>query len=464
MGSYGQHTDETARAMAGVVARPGTRVPGPDLPVVLGCRDAVAAAVAGTYRHLTHANPGYPATLSGLETDPVNVLGGLLARQPRVGASEYSPTELADHTSDNPVTLRWQQAARAATLASHEAGAAGVVWHRDTGAAWKGVADLAALAQALPVADRDLAEAAEAAGWAEHGRTLRAAAGSGIAVAGARVEALARSEPVSARADEATRRPSSLTPAPVRDLSGLGQAQRQAAAQLRAAAPPPSLHVVTAVATGQARATVAAADMLGRNPDYHGVAAALRDRADNLTGLAAARTRISSIYPGRGDVRAAQQTGEVMRTLETARARGGAGDTERSAPHLLAFASAGSEVVTALDDTVSAAASRGDYVVPGEGLTTAWARIEAANPPPLLTAAHNAADGEQRVTRAVDAAYERTASSTAAARPTASRAAAELTRTLASRQARTGQPRPASPLAPPGAAPPGPAPREERDR
>lgn len=461
--TYGEHTEELARVMAGIVARPEARVPHTDLPTVLNCRDAVTSTVAATYRRLTHANPHYPATLSGLETNPVDVLGGLLTRQPRVGSGEHSPTEREDHVSGNPVTRRWQHAARAATLAAHHADTAGLVWRRDPDTAWKGVADLAALAQALPTADRDLAHAAAAAEWTEHAHTLRAAASSGIATAAPAVEALARSGPVSARADQATAAPATLSPAPVRTLAGLTDAEHKVAAQLRVASPAPSLHVVTAVATGQARASAAAADMLARHPEHHSVAAALRDRADNFTEIAAARTRVSSIHPGRGDVRAAHQAGEIMRTL-TSRASPGQQDTEQAVPHLLAFASAGSDVVAALDDAVAGATARGDYVVPSEGLHTVWDRATAGARPPLLAATQGAAARESTINRTVNAAYDQIAASTATTRPTASRATADLTRALATRQVHTASGRPASPLSPPGAGPHSLGPRKERDR
>lgn len=459
--TYGQHTEELARLMAGIVARPEARVPAADLPVVLDCRDAVTSTVAATYRRLTHANPHYPATLSGLETNPVDVLGGLLAHYPQVGSGEHSPTERADQASAHPMTRRWQHAARAATLAAHRAETAGLVWRRDPEAAWRGVADLAALAQALPAADRDLAAAA--AEWTDRAHALRGAASSGIATAAPAVEALARSGPLSTRADQATAPPATLSPTPVRTLADLAGAEHKIAAQLRAASPAPSLHVVTAVATGQARSSAAAADMLARDPKHHSVAAALRDRADNFTEIAAARTQISSIHPGRGDVRAAHQAGEIMRTL-AARASGGQQDTEQTAPHLLAFARAGSDVVTALDDAVAGATARGDYVVPSEGLHRVWDRARADTRPPLLAATHNAADCETTTSRTVNAAYDQITASTATTRPAASRATAELTRALATRQAHTAPDRPASPLSPPGATPHNPGPRKERDR
>lgn len=457
--TYGEHTQELARLMAGIVARPEARIPDTDLPTVLDCRDVVTSTVAATYRRLTHANPHYPATLSGLETNPVDVLGGLLARHPRIGSGERSPTERVDQVGTNPMTRRWQHAARAATLAAHRAETAGLVWRSDPEAAWKGVADLAALAQALPAADRDLAHAAEAAGWTEHTHALRAAASSGIATAAPTVEALARSGPLSTRADQAAGPPATLTPTPVRHLADLAEAQHKTAAQLRAATPAPSLHVVTAVATGQARASGAAADMLARDPDNHSVVAALRDRADNLTEIAAARTRIASIHPGRGDVRAAHQAGEVMRVL-TARTRDVPKDLDPAAPHLLAFASAGSDVVTALDEAVSGASARGDYVVPSQGLHTAWERAGAGTSPPLLAATHTAATREASINRTVTAAYDQVVATTGAARPAAGRATADLTRALAARQIHTTSQRPASPLSPATS----PGRRKERDR
>lgn len=398
MGTYGQQLAALTYAIARLVAQPGQPAPrGTDLRVALDCRHQVVRTIRGLYRQLTQPRDldhrGH-RSLAAVERDPLDTYARLLDQVTR--DRDPDPEQARDwtaHTPTSPLTAGWQHAAHHAVLLDDTLAPAHHRWQQDAAGAWKGVADLAALGRALPWLDADLARANQRVNPEEQ-QALRYSARSGLATAAAAVEGIARSGPLSGWADSA-QPPASPTPIqPVREFADLAPAQHKVTAQLHAAGPHLSVAVLSTVAVGQARANLHASRILraAGETSLDPLAEALWSRARALNQITVhAQAGATSIYPGRGDQRAAIQTGEIMRFLRTQQKRNQPPDRDTTG-ELIEFARAGTDVVTALHTATRDRFDRNDYVVRSHGETAEWTPIRDPEQAPLLQAARTAAD------------------------------------------------------------------------
>lgn len=278
---------------------------------------------------------------------------------------------------------------------------------------------------------------------------------------------MARSGPLQRIDDPDTTARPPARPMAVTSAADLEPAQRRLAV-IMADSDPPATALLRHVATGQARAHLSAAQLLHaaakddatHAADYHGAADALHTRARDLTDIASSCRAVESLA-GRGDLRAVQQTSEIMRELQRME-RDPAGELAPHTPrHLLAWARRGSDVVAAIDNAVARGLQTGQYLAANpldrrDLGDTRWvpARL-LADPPPLLSATSRAAERDlanrRTIAQAVTAVGGLTRLRTA---DMATQAFGELRRALAERTL-TRPPRPGDPA--PGFSPTRPA-------
>lgn len=161
--SYGQSMAQLAYGLNGLLAE-GSPGPGRPLPVesarqTLAARDLVVAEVRTLTRGLTGGGApahGVALELRHVATDPAHVMHQALVDLGRVGAGEVSPLQVVTSDARGARVEGWRAAARAAlALEPYNDQVAALPGP----AAWDALREVSALASALPVLDRDLAQA-----------------------------------------------------------------------------------------------------------------------------------------------------------------------------------------------------------------------------------------------------------------------------------------------------------------
>lgn len=153
----------TAHALASLLARGPADV---DLDVAITARAAVlehVAVVLGDLAPRTRqpraTNGGRDVPLALVESDPIRALGLVLRRRARPDV-ERSPSELFDiRRTVDPATADWIAVGHRALLAARS-WAGPTVGNLEPATAWHALAEIAALAEAIAVLDRDLRAAA----------------------------------------------------------------------------------------------------------------------------------------------------------------------------------------------------------------------------------------------------------------------------------------------------------------
>lgn len=343
--------------------------------------------VAGIRRHAVGR------TVTDLENHPVAVLGRVLSEQPRP-RPQLAPTDALNATSLTTAGRQWGAAARHAILAHHE-WLTGLRRAWAPVQAWTALADVAALAEAVTVLDRDLTIAATSLGRGEDAAELASAAASGLRLTAAQVQTLARAGPLAAwpidRIPLERGRVHQVT-----STADLPQAQANLVSLLSQTRSLRPEHA-NQIAIGQARNATTIArtlhELTDRDNGRH--IQALADSLDAIARplLAAGDRpqRTASLHPA--DPRPLHQAGELTRHLTRhGSARPTPGDsTPDDISALVSYAGHIRSVVRALTDAAGREVLTGRWLVPSQGAATAWTPVALGLPEPgLLTALRNA--------------------------------------------------------------------------
>lgn len=327
-------------------------------------------------------------SIEELEAHPVAVLARTLASHPTPGGrGSHIDRSLA--APESSAGRAWMRISRHALVAGHE-------WSTRPARPspeqqWSAVADVAALAQALVVLDRDLAEAARRHGDVDPTlvEALEASSTSGLRVAAGEAGALAAAGDLPEWGEPGP----DTTPTRVlmvRSPDDVAAAQGRLAVQIGTAAEL-SPQAVGLVAEGQARILAVTAVALRGNDDER--ATRSMRLAQQLRDAATERRQLASLMPD--DPRPVLQTREVLQHLRAVGDRGWSGPQARAyLPALAAVVDCSPAVVQALSRSADQAVRTGRWIVPNTAAQRAndplWRRATRADPEPRLCAALSA--------------------------------------------------------------------------
>jgi len=376
MSTFGDEISGLGRELVKLLADPFT--PGLtklDLEVAIGSRNDVLLSLVTMYAVVVppHTRSGR-TEIGDLERHPAAVLAQALNRPRRPFTDVLSPSDRQLHQAAHPSARHWQQAARHAFLAADHLTGGDTSWLTDPAARWQAVAMLADAAEAIAVLDEDLTRVAAAGGHATYAQQLHATSGTGLRAAAAEVARTARSGVLDDRGMSTSRPIPTAHEAvlPLDRVEDLAVAQQRVAAQLDPRHGLPGPTALQQIAIGQVRAHLSVVRILHaagdgdpqRRADYLEAANACHARAHSLADIAATSDTVASLLGTRGDLRAVQQTGEILRLLTRAETGLTAESGTTLAPHVLAFARAGGPVVTAIDNAARTAVGERVYLVP----------------------------------------------------------------------------------------------------
>ena len=164
--SYHHDTHDLAQAI-GRILLAGGEVPPADVDIGLAAYTATLDLLRQVHRDLTGSAQRFtPRDIAQAEQRPVALFGRLLADVPRLHTG--APTDILTRTPTSAAGIRWQDVARAATLAATSWENAGPTRWPHGDAAAPELADLAALTQGVLAASDDLHQSLTRAGHTHH--------------------------------------------------------------------------------------------------------------------------------------------------------------------------------------------------------------------------------------------------------------------------------------------------------
>ncbi len=380
--TFADDTLEVAQSLGRLLAKHAFELDHDGLQVALVARDATLDLARMLHRDVVGPRAGRVGdTIAGLESNPVAVLGRLLAKRPRIEPS-LSPTDVLN-TSHLGDAATWSGLARAAITAADS-------WPAGHGAtlqgpeAWGVIADSAALAEAVAVLDGDLVGAANRLG--ENGLAERLATNcSGLRLAAGQVRALAAAGPLPSEPHDVAKQPQHRVRV-VRDVETAIGGQRSLAGLLRSAGHVRPEHAVQiAIAHVRLVKAIRAGLVNGEMKRDGDLALAERVSAliEPLTRAASRPGRVASIHAG--DPRPLQQASELTRFVST-RPR----EVQAAAPvQLMTWTAQLRGSIEAMSSRAAREFGARRWLVPdtADVATTVWAPLRVDLDPPVLQTA-----------------------------------------------------------------------------
>jgi hypothetical protein len=399
--TYGAYRDDSLYALACLLTEPTPKsLATARLARVLDCRDSVLVSMRRQFRLATGQAGTGSLRLPAVEANPTAAMGTVLVDLPRTGPGQ-APTDVLAPRDENAYVARWQQAARAALLATDVLDTTHA-WRADPSAAWTVVADVAKAAVTLPILDSHLAHLAHVANDERAAKLLTRCATSGLGLTARLTAETAQQGRLHDRV-AALKRPhtSRVTPRPLREFTDAAAGQHRVAhllVQRRRALP---VKALDAVLLGQARIAAAIDASASRlqpphtpdgwlNRHQRETAAALADatraRAEALTQMARARKGVADTLSGGQP--AVWQTAEVLRAIQRRPAPRDRDDARQQLGQLQQLAARGDAVHQLLIQGIVTAFATGDYLVPHpERNQLQWRPCTPDIDPPLRDAA-----------------------------------------------------------------------------
>jgi hypothetical protein len=399
--TYGAYRDDSLYALACLLTEPTPKsLATAKLARVLDCRDSVLVSMRRQFRLATGQAGTGSLRLPAVEANPTAAMGTVLVDLPRTGPGQ-APTDVLAPRDENAYVARWQQAARAALLATDVLDTTHA-WRADPSAAWTVVSDVAKAAVALPIIDSHLAHLAHVANDERAAKLLTRCATSGLGLTARLTAETAQQGRLHDRVAALTRpHISRVTPRPLREFTDAAAGQHRVAhllVQRRRALP---VKALGAALLGQARIAAAIDVSASRLQPPHtpdgwlnrhqretaaALAGATRARAEALTQMARARKGVADTLSGGQP--AVWQTAEVLRAIQRRPAPRDRDDARQQLGQLQQLAARGDAVHQLLIQGIVTAFATGDYLVPHpERNQLQWRPCTPDIDPPLRDAA-----------------------------------------------------------------------------